>query len=117
MTEPTRNKDINSLEPYVRDRVIKLLDAMKHRGFDPIIFEAHRSIERQKWLYGIGRTHQLDRRPVTWTLRSKHLVGKACDIVSKSHLWDYPAFYKALKQEAKKVGLKTLRVEQCHVEW
>jgi hypothetical protein len=117
MKEPPRCKDINELEPYVRDRVARLIKAMEARGFDPIVFESRRSIERQKWLYGIGRVHQKNRRPVTWTMQSKHIVGKAVDIISKSHLWDYPDFYRALKQEAKKVGLKVLKVEQCHVEW
>jgi len=117
MTEPKRNKSLDSLEPYVKERVERLLKAMKARGFDPIIFEARRSLERQKWLYGIGRTHQTRRRPVTWTMHSRHIVGKAVDVISKSRLWDWPEFFAALKREAAVVGLHTLAVEQCHVQF
>jgi len=117
MTEPKRNTDTNSLVPYVKDRVQKLLVAMKARGYEPIIFEALRSDERQAWLYGIGRTHQKNRKPVTFTLKSKHIDGKACDIISRSKLWNDPRFFTALKQEANKVGLYTLSFERCHLEW
>ncbi|MCK9570385.1 M15 family metallopeptidase [Candidatus Pacearchaeota archaeon] len=118
MIEPKRNNDINTLVPYVRERVEHVLAAMRARGYDPIVFEAKRSQERQKWLYGIGRTHSLNQRPVTWTMNSKHLVGKAVDIISASKLWNASAaFWKALKQEANKQGMCVLNSEQCHIEW
>ena len=117
MSEPKRNKDLHSLEPYVRDRVEAMMAAMRSRGFDPVVFEARRSLERQRWLYGIGRTHSKTRKPVTWTMKSKHIHGKACDIVSASRLWDWPEFFVALRQEARKVGLTTLSFEACHVQW
>lgn len=81
------------------------------------MFEARRSDARQRWLYGVGRTHSLKRKPISWTLDSKHLKGKAADIISKSRLWNWPEFYKALAEEAEREGMHTLRVEQCHVEW
>lgn len=117
MREPRRNKDIDSLVPYVAERVNKILAAMEGRGFDPVVFEARRSEVRQKWLYGIGRTHDLNRKPVTWTLKSKHLVGKAADIISKSRFWNWPEFFCALREEANKQGMHVLRSEQCHIEW
>lgn len=115
--EPARCADIDSLWPPFRSRVIELLRAMETRGFDPIVHEARRTIERQRWLYGIGRTHQTGRRPVTWTLRSWHLSGKAADIISRSRLWHWPRFYVVLRQEAERLGLETLRHEACHVQW
>lgn len=115
--EPVRNSDINSLVDYVAARVARVITAMQQRGFDAILFEAKRTPERQKWLYGIGRTHSLQRKPVSWTLNSKHLKGKAADIISKSRGWNWPEFYRALREEANKVGLTVLRIEQCHVEW
>ena len=115
--EPKRNADIDSLVDYVAVRVRALLRAMEARGFDPLLFEARRSPERQRWLYGVGRTHSLQRKPVTWTLRSKHLTGKAADIISKSRGWAHPAFFRALREESARVGLATLAVELCHVEW
>jgi len=117
MTEPTREIAISSLVPYVASRVNAVLVAMRARGFDPVVFEARRSQERQDWLYGVGRTHSLNRKPVTWTHNSKHLVGKAADIISKSRLWSWPEFYRALKEEANRAGLSVLNAEQCHIEW
>jgi D-alanyl-D-alanine dipeptidase len=108
---------ISTLVPYVADRVNKVLVAMRARGYDPIVFEARRTQDRQEWLYGVGRTHDLDRKPVTWTHSSNHIRGKATDIISKSKLWSWPDFYKALKQEANKVGMSVLSAEQCHIEW
>lgn len=122
MKEPPRQTSLDTLEPYVAERVARVLAAMQARGFDPIIFEAARTVERQRWLYGVGRTHSKHRKPVTWTLNSRHIPrngakGKAADIISKRRGWDWPQFYTALAQEARKEGLKVLRVERCHVEW
>lgn len=125
MREPKRNSNINSLWGPFGERIELLLKRMVNRGFDPMVFEAHRSEARQEWLYGIGRTHSLRRKPVTWTHHSKHLVmldgkpaAKGVDIISKEHGWNSPSFYAALRQEALKIdGLKVLDAEQCHVEW
>lgn len=117
MAEPKRISDINTLQPYVRDRILAVMATMRAHGFDPVVFEAKRTVERQKWLYGIGRTHHKDQRPVTWTLKSRHIAGKAADIISASRLWNWPQFYKTLKQEANKQELKVLSSEQCHIEW
>ena len=117
MKEPPRQTSLDGLQVYLRPRVEQVLARMTERGFDPIIFEARRSEERQRWLYGIGRTHSLRRKPVSWTLNSLHIKGKAVDIISKTRKWDWPAFYVALKIEAKAVGLSTIPQEGCHVEW
>lgn len=117
MHEPPRQSDLSLLVPYVEARVRRIIDRMHERGFDAIAFETGRSPERQDWLYGIGRTHDLGRKPVTWTHSSKHIVGKAADIISKSRGWRWPEFYKALKQEANREGMRVLTKEQCHVEW
>jgi len=114
MKEPKRNTDINSLEPYLIPRVQAILDGMKKRGFDPIIFEARRTGERQFWLMTSGNKNH---KPVTWTLKSKHIIGKAVDIISKKNLWLDAKFYKALKQEAKKQSMHTISREQCHLQW
>lgn len=94
---------------------------MEAQGFDPKQFETLRTKERQQFLFSIGRTRQKNRRPVTYidgiTRTSMHQRGKACDIISKSRWWDWPAFYKALKREAKKEDMHTLNFEQNHIEW
>ena len=117
ITEPARCSDPESLWPPFREKLAKLIERMEKRGFDPVVFEARRSLARQRWLYGCGRSHHQDRKPVTWTMTSKHLVGKAADIISHSRAWSWPEFYSALKEEAKPLGLTTIKQEACHVQW
>ena len=115
MAEPKRVNDIDALVPYVASRVRTVLARMEARGFDPIVFETKRSQARQLWLYAQGRTRPGPK--ITWTLTSKHITGKAVDIVSRSRLWSWPEFYKALAEEGARVGLKTIPQEACHLEW
>lgn len=115
--EPPRNNKMTSLEPAFARKIGVLLARMTAYGFDPIVFEAKRSVERQKWLYGIGRGKNSDgRKPVTWTLKSNHFKGTAVDIVSHSHLWNHPKFFARLKVEAVKLGLYVIPQEGCHVQ-
>ena len=94
----------------MKTRVQAILAGMKARGYDPRVFETKRTLKRQIWLVAKGRK-------TTRTLRSKHLVGKAADIVDRKTLWSNPAFFVALKEEAEKVGMHTLGFEGCHCEW
>ena len=119
--EPPRQTSLDLLAPKVKIAVTNLLAWMVKQGFDPIPYETLRTLARQKWLYGVGRTHDLNRKPVTWTLHSLHLPdrngqGHACDIISKSKGWNDPAFFLALKTGAAKFGLTTIPQEQCHVQ-
>lgn len=116
--EPDRIADINSLEPYVADRVRRVIQRLEKQGWDPVVFEARRTLERQMWLYGIGRWHSRNRNPVTHTIRSKHLVGKAADIVSRSRGWSDQKFFDALKTAAEAEGLAVpYDWDRAHVEW
>lgn len=118
--EPKRQTSLNALEPAFAAKVRLLLAAMRRRLYDPIVFEAKRTVERQAWLYGVGRTHSKHRKPVSWFRppfeKAPHVQGRAVDIISKKHWWGHAGFFRALKIEANKVGLSVLRVEQCHVE-
>jgi hypothetical protein len=115
---PVDNNPAHLWLPFYQ-RIQVLFRAMEQRGFDPIIFEGKRTEERQDWLYGYGRTHHIGCKPKTWTTHSKHLTGKAVDIISKSHLWASAAFYTALREEVMRIsGIGTLYpLEACHVEW
>jgi peptidoglycan L-alanyl-D-glutamate endopeptidase CwlK len=115
--EPKRYADLDTLQPYVRERVERVMAAMVAAGFDPIIFEARRSPTRQKWLYGVGRTHDKKRKPVTWTLESKHISGKAVDIISKRWGWANNAFFVALRKAAHAEGMHTIANDGAHIEW
>jgi hypothetical protein len=125
--EPKRDTDVTHIWLPFYQRITKLADAMRLRGFDPIIFEGFRSLARQDWLYGYGRTHHLGKKPKTWTHDSKHCkqdlngkpAAKAVDIVSAKYLWSSTAFYTALREEVEKIsGIDTLYpTESCHVQW
>lgn len=121
--EPKAQRDLAGLWPPFRAKVELLLAALRAKHCDPVIVEARRTKERQAWLYGVGRTHHIGQRPVTWTMKSRHLVGKAADIISKSKGYDSPQFFAALKREALKLGLRDYRGEtdfdadRAHVQW
>lgn len=117
VAEPKRCCDIESLYAPFRAKVKLLLQNMEAKGYDPVVFEALRTPERHKWLYGIGRTHDLDRKPVTWTMHSLHLTGKGADIISHSKGWNWPEFFDALEHEAEKLQLITIPQERCHVQF
>lgn len=117
MKEPERDSSLESLWQPMALKVSRVLFEMRSRGYDPIVFEARRSIARQEWLYGVGRSHDLKRKPVTWTLSSRHLVGKAVDIVSKSRGWNWLGFFGALQDEGRNVGLCGNGKEEDHLEW
>jgi len=77
--EPKRNSDINSLSAKFRKKFDARWVEVIKKYPDARVFEARRSLERQKRLYAQGRT-----RPgniVTRTLKSRHLDGDAVDIV------------------------------------
>ena len=115
MAEPKRCNDVDALVPYVASRVRTVLARMEARGFDPVVFETKRSLDRQLWLYAQGRTRKGPK--ITWTLTSKHITGKAVDIISRSRGWYWAAFFDALRVEGEKVGLHTIPKEGCHLEW
>lgn len=82
-SEPKRNSDINSLSDTFKKKFTPFWQEVIAKYPNAMVFEALRSKERQKWLYGVGRTHSMERKPITWTINSKHLTGDAVDIVFK----------------------------------
>ena len=129
MKEPLRRNELSEVASWLQERVGLIIHRMNARGFDAILWETYRSKERQKWLYGQGRSkarcilagispaYSHPGPIVTHTLKSRHMVRKAADIISRSRGWNWPEFYVALKEEAMKVGMHTLSFEGCHVEW
>lgn len=128
--EPRRIHNITDLVWYMQDRIGRVFERMRKRGYDPIAYETERTEARQAFLYGQGRTKAQLRRagvnpiwakpglPIrTYTMDSKHMHKKAVDVISVSRLWGDPKFFDALEEEAKKEGFHTLGFERCHVEW
>jgi len=121
--EPKRNSDINSLSAKFRKKFDARWAEVIKKYPDARVFEARRSLERQKRLYAQGRT-----RPgniVTRTLKSRHLDGDAVDIVfyddRRTNWYDnkptrfWP--YDDLIEMAKKYGIRNLKPkETCHFE-
>lgn len=111
------NRDIEKLETNFRNKIIDFLAEAKSKGFDIMIFEWFRTLDRQKELYAQWRTKSW--KIVTWTMQSKHLEWKAVDIVfndknwNPSWVWDYDSLINIWK----KYWLKNLKpTETCHFE-
>jgi hypothetical protein len=121
--EPARNTSLDALDPDYRPYIVKLLEYMRARGQDPTLFETVRTEARQKWLYGVGRTHSKQRKPVTWTLKSRHLPNRrgyseATDIISRKNGWGSDEFYDVMEAGIKAIGhMKQIPKERCHVQY
>jgi len=61
-----------------RARFEDVVKGLEHFGWKPRIMETKRSYARQVWLLARGATR---------TLRSKHLVGKAMDVIDDRYSW------------------------------
>lgn len=104
-------KILAGLLPSFARKVRQLLSNMRARGFDALLFEGYRSPERARELAARG----------TGSYPSQHMVGAAADIVSASTMWADSRFFKALDEEARKLGLtrvirKNGTLDQPHVQ-
>ncbi len=113
------NNNIEDLEVNFKEKVKLFIQEAKATWLDIIIFEWLRSLERQKYLYSIWRTIELNKKPITWTLQSNHLTWKAVDIVFKDKNWN-PSWswdYDTLIWIANKYWINNLKPkETCHFE-
>lgn len=87
----------NLLPPFAR-KIEKLFQRMRARGFKPMLWEGYRSPQRAAAL--------ASKEGSTAIKRSMHIHGAAVDIVDADRLWNAsPAFWSALGEEARKLGL------------
>lgn len=118
MVEPKRISDVNALSKTFRKKYNAFMKAVLERYPHCVPFETLRTQERQQRLYGVGRTHSKNRKPVTWTLSSNHLTGNAVDLVWKIKTWvtrEWP--YEDLIYLCRFYGIKNLSpLEVCHFE-
>lgn len=77
------NRNMNDLNPYVRDQANSLLAAAEKAGFKLIVSETTRSPDRQRYLFSQGRGDNPG-SVVTKTLNSNHFAkpegGQALDL-------------------------------------
>ena len=69
----------------------RLLAFAGTKGYSISLRDVYRSREEQERLYAIGRTTELDKKPVTWTLKSLHSKSIAADILvfeNGQPVWD-----------------------------
>jgi len=90
------DRDISKLVPAFRARVELLLERMRARGFDAMVWETYRSRGRAAQLADAGRGVK----------DSMHTLGLAVDIVSESKKWGPGEdFWAALGEEAEALSL------------
>ncbi|ONI40752.1 hypothetical protein AN639_11775 [Candidatus Epulonipiscium fishelsonii] len=76
----TTDRKIESLTKTAQIACKLFLEECKKQNVYIFITETYRSQERQNYLYGIGRTHSLNKKKVTWTKKSVHTNKMAWDI-------------------------------------
>lgn len=75
-------------------RVVKRAIQLTTQDFS--VLEGVRSVARQKELYAQGRTKP--GKIVTWTMRSKHIEGKAVDLVPYPLDWNTASKFDAISK-------------------
>lgn len=100
------SRDLEGLVPDMRTRLERVIARMESEyGYTVEVVETVRSQERQDTLFAQGRT-----RPgpvVTWTRNSKHIDGRAADVVIDGG-YDNAAGFERLARVAREEGLRTL---------
>jgi peptidoglycan LD-endopeptidase CwlK len=107
--EPPVSDSLLLLAPKVAQAAAEALNNAWRAGLDPIVFETVRSVDRQAWLYGVGRTHSLHRTPVTRVRDARtgwHHYGVALDVISRSKHWGSEAFFRQLAPHFKAQGFR-----------
>jgi len=111
----TSKRRLKGIEPVLFDII---LEGIKSTPFDfgiPI-YGGLRTKKDQEYLYSIGRTIDLDRKPVTWTKNSYHITGNAFDIfayVDGKPTWD-SKYYEPIARHLQKIAMDLFCIE---LEW
>ena len=100
------SRELAGLVPDLRTRLERVIERMEEEyGYTVEVVETVRSQERQDALFAQGRT-----KPgpvVTWTRNSRHLDGRAADVVIDGG-YDNAAGFQRLARVAREEGLRTL---------
>ncbi len=129
--EPPAIRTLEGVAPLFAEKVEQLLANMAARGLPTIVREALRTVERQAWLYGIGRDYDPDGRGIVTSAKSAeygwHVLGLAADLVHERLEDNAPSSYwDVLAQQAEALGLVSGRRwthfrngegDKPHVHW
>lgn len=117
---------VNGLAPLFAEAVAKTVADMRLLGHKPLVYETLRTPERQRFLYGFGRTYDDGRGIVTHSetsLLTWHGYGLAADIVEDDATpWTAkPKFWSDLGVCAEQNGLtwggRWKFLDLPHVQW
>jgi len=70
---------LGGLDPPYSTRFEDVVKGLERWGWKPRVMETRRSFARQVWLVAKGASR---------TLRSKHLTGRAMDLIDSRYAWD-----------------------------
>jgi D-alanyl-D-alanine carboxypeptidase len=119
---PPQVRDQTHLHPEFKTKLQAWLAAAKKAGFNILVYETTRTLDRQKYLYGQGRSGVAYGRGgsvVTYTLDSLHRYRCAVDLVplgrnGAANWGGYGSLYVAVPPS--KFGLEILNFERPHVQ-
>lgn len=119
------DRDLSKLAPLFKSRIILVVADMRTLGHDAFVFEAARSDDRARFLYGFSREYD-DGRGIVTNARTAvgtwHFYCLAVDIISKSKLWGAPPeFWRDLGSVARRYDLTWggywKNPDRPHVQW
>lgn len=96
--------DLNSLHPFFRDRVLKLVARCKAKGIELAIVETYRTHAKQREYKTMGKKYTS-----SGAGRSKHQYGLAVDVVpvvDSVAVWDNTALWRKIGSVGEKIGLR-----------
>jgi hypothetical protein len=112
--------DLNSLHPYFRDKIYKLIDNCRAKGISLVVVESYRTHAKQHEYFQMGRKYTRSTGG-----KSKHQYGLAVDVVPVKDsvaVWDNVALWKKIGAEGEKLGLRwggrwRSPYDPAHFEW
>ena len=109
------SRDMDALDPLLRAAVERVIARMRaEHGHEVTVVEGVRTPERQAQLFAQGRT--APGAVVTWTMNSRHLHGRAADLMVDGG-WTDMEGYARLQRIAGEEGLSVLGMKDPgHVE-
>ena len=96
IADPRSEKNLATVQPQLQRLGRELLRRLAAEGLTFKVIQGRRTAQEQAALYAIGRTKP--GRKVTWTLKSRHITGRAIDIAlfqGKNVVWESKHYNRA----------------------